>query len=382
MRGGRAWLLLACSVVAAGQTPAPGGRNVSSSNQVGGITAWWVGNVVINRAPTPDPVNARMVAAMSAYRDLQLADATTKLEGDEGATYYAYLVDDSWPSGADGRLRTWSLVATESDDLGPLAKICDVNEDIALAGYVQTIDRGSGSVTMEPLDASAARLFSPICRGLARPLSELTGTASAPGDEPPTIFDALARGRSQVAISFFPGRLFGKDFEATIGRYFWVPAMQARYGLFRSVQERMESPEAFQALSNVASGGRGVFVVGAAPAPGEGLAAFPTEARREFGDRLARFDAEWARYLSTAGMSVRGRELSGMPGAAAGARLQRWSISQIGTVDFWRGASDVYRATELSACVGGQFLAAKGYRIQQSSAEFARCAMSKRGRRS
>jgi hypothetical protein len=376
-------LAVISSAVMAQQKPSsPSGRSVGSLNQTGGITAWtYNNNTIVNRIPKADPISARLVAAMANYRDARMGAAIAAMTVDEEHTAtYIYLLDQTWPGAGDDKVLSYEVGAMKSDDyeddFGGLKNICSDEDGAALIGTLQTIELKSGKVEYRPLGAADHALFEPLCRSLGRPLSSLTGSPASKDEM--SLVEFYAMGRVAFTFQFISGRLFGNNYEATVGRYFWVPAMQARYVRFPQKSDLADSPESVEAVTSVLGGKAATFSNPPSIPLGQGYDAYPTSARSEFGKRLEVFDADWVRYLAAGQVTIRGRQISGFATGPRSARLPRTSPRDLGSNAFLRGANDVNHLNEMTACLAGRFLSAKGYQVKESPDELGRCTVSRR----
>lgn len=113
---------------------------------------------------------------------------------------------------------------------------------------------------------------------------------------------------------------------------------------------------------------------GLAMAPGSSL--YLPEARREFGDRLDRLDADWANYLKTAKVTIQNEPRPIMANGKLARVLPRYRPDEVGSAAFWRGATDLVAIIQQAHCLAQQFLVDREYIAPEDAPFIERCALS------
>lgn len=349
-------LSLAASQRASAAQQSPG--SVTSTAQSGGITAYSIGEVTIYEDPKPDRKTKQLGAAMGRFRNLAMQQATATVD----APIYMFDVDIFGPTSPKGGF--YQLFVEEDPDL---ETVCEVRPGLSLGGAVTHASSSKSKVEAETrqLTANDRALLEPICRGLALPLSSLrTRRGASRGDaEDLTIYDFLARQNNMVIMMIFPAERFGREIDLELARYYWAGVLTLRYMPIPTDADLQSDPDAFAEMSDMETGGSLHFSKQVPPSllSGEGLNAYPAQARREFGERIAKLDAEWLKYLSHATLTIRGERRPLMRGGQPATFLRKFSAAEIGSPAFWLSANDHGRAVELVGCIAGRFMDDAGY---------------------
>ena len=90
-----------------------------------------------------------------------------------------------------------------------------------------------------------------------------------------------------------------------MARYYWASALAMRYSRVPGINEATDDPDTYAELPGLRTGGTATVQ---APMVGryythEGVEAYPVEADREFGARIAELDSSWLKYLSSAAIT-------------------------------------------------------------------------------
>lgn len=362
------WLSLLLTLVALGPAPLAGNAlafaaeqspgSVTSTGQSGGITAYSIGQVTIYEDPKPDRKTKQLGAAMNRFRNLAMQQATATVD----APVYMFDADIFGSTSPKGGL--YQLFVEEDPDL---ETVCEVKPGLSLGGTVTHASGNKSKVEAETrqLTANDRTLLEPICRGLARPLSSLR-TRQRPSraeSEELTIYDFLARQNDMVIMMIFPVERQGRAIDLDLARYYWAGVLTLRYMPLPTDADLQSDPDAFAEMSDMETGGSLHFSkqLPSGLASGEGLNAYPAQARREFGERIAKLDSEWLKYLSHATLTIRGEPRPLMRGGQPASFLRKFSAAEIGTPAFWLAANDRARAMELIGCIAGRFMDDAGY---------------------
>lgn len=366
-----AWCLstLAVCEQAWAAQPAPG--SVTSTGQSGGITAYSIGEVSIYENPKPDRKTKQLGAAMTRFHNLAMQNAITNVD----APVYMIDADLSGPTARKGGL--YHLFIESDPDL---KTVCEVKGGISVTGTVTYGSTSRSQVDSETreLNANDRTLLEPICRGLALPLSRLRTRRgpSRPDADGLTIYDFLARQNDMVVMMIFPTEQAGRGVDLDVARYYWAGVLTLRYLPVPSNADLQSDPDAVAELSDLETGDS-VHVSKQLPTglfSGEGLNAYPIQARREFGDRIAKLDAEWVKYLSHATLTIRGERRPLMRGGQPAPFIRKFSAAEIGTPAFWLAVNDRARSMELIGCIAGRFMDDAGYGDWDDQLHAERCA--------
>lgn len=377
--------LVNCTFSAYAQRPSPQAPgSVSSTGQSGGVTAWYIGEVHYNDEPRTDPQTQQLASALNTFR----TDFMANVRQPAGGAGYVYLADIPrfGPQPRDTSA-LYMIFASDDPDEDSEA-VCRVNERVSLhglAGYfpsnLEAWQRGgTATIPMRLLTRADRPLLQRLCDSLGRPVSWLRGRSSSQSsNSQATVYDFVTRDTGILVLMLMPGRMQGQNMSTGFGRYFWAGALVGRYNRVPSNQELMTDPANYEQASAMQNGQLGNFAI-ALPAgmvrPGStGVEAYPPDARREFGDRLAHLDTEWERYIAGASVTIRGRERPLMNGNSPADMLPVFSLEEIGTPAFWLASTDFARMSEMVGCIGGRFLSER-YRVDTSGTDMGRCATS------
>ncbi len=386
-RGVAALLALGCSAGALAGVqdaePSPSSiGSISSTGQRGGITGYIVGPVTYNEAPPTDTQTRQLASALNTFR----TNFMTELRRTLSVSAYVYFTDiqryGSEPRDADAIYTIYS-----SDDPDPdYEPVCEVNERVTLGGMAAYVPRNvsavrntqTANVSVRMLTRADRSLLQPLCDGLGRPLSWLQrGNDSRARNGQRTVYDYLSRDSGVLVLMLMPGRAQGQEISTDFARYFWAAALIGRYHRIPSGEEVTADPAVYEQMASI-DDGQSVNVAFSLPnrfRPGSsGVDVYPPDARREFGTRIDSLDADWVRYLASAAVTIRGRQIPLMNGNRPAAVLPVFSLNEIGTPAFWLASSDAARTYEMVACIGGRFLSDR-YQVDASQADMGRCAM-------
>lgn len=354
--------------------PPPGGV-VSSVNQQGGITAYWIGQVNYQQVQAPDRQSQQLTGVIDSYQSKNMKASAEPL----AAPVYIYLLSPE----LDGKPASGMLtIFVEEDGGSGLPTVCEVRRGISVSGIATSVT-GTGRearLTVQALSDQDLPIVRPVCEGLSLPLSTIDLRTEIGQPNPKayvTIFDYLSHQSGTLQIMLIPDQLSGRSFESVTARYYWAAALVPRYYRLPSPAEFFSEPDVFGAFMNMVDGEEEASF----PAPltlnlpaGEGLNAYPIEARQEFGDRIGRLDAQWLAYLVQSGLTIQGKKRPLMMGNQTTRLLPRFSRGEIGTPKFWRAASDVKRALLMVNCIAGRFLSDQAYRTRSTAPEIGKCA--------
>jgi hypothetical protein len=298
-----------------------------------------------------------------------------------GLPFYVYLVDlppDTYQPRNTDAIYTLYI---EDDSDSDLETVCEVTRSVALTGVVGYVPRasGAGTVSGRTLTEADHPRFDALCRGLAMPLSSLiqnSGANSSADGSDLKVYDYLSHNMGLVMMVLMPGRLQGQDTAAALTRYYWAGALGGRYRRIPNQADLANDPRTYQQIASMGPGRPANFQISIPGTflSGEGVNAYPREARQEFGERIDRLDADWLAYLTHAAVTIRDRRTPFMNGAQPIAILPTFSASEMGTPAFWLAANDMMRANEMVSCLAGRFLSSR-YHVEASQFDLGRCAI-------
>ncbi|RYY26144.1 MAG: hypothetical protein EOP62_11750 [Sphingomonadales bacterium] len=375
-------LLWLPTVVNAQDGRQPEGGTVTSTNQSGGVTAYSIGKVYVSEAPKIDQTDEKLARTLSVMRNSRMLQART---GFALPVYTALLNSPPEAAAPQGSDVVYNIIAfaDESDAGADFTSVCGAAGGGPVVGgnaVYLTEEDGSAKTTTRLLTKADGPFLQPICDSLAKPLSFLrtrAGTSVAGDDEEQTVFEFLARGTDLVVLILLPGNIQGRDVEALMARHYWSSALVMRYSRVPSIMDLATDPDATGDLAGLLAGGTAASQTpfGGRFFTHDGVEAYPTEAVREFGPRIAELDASWLRYLAASALTVGGEQrplfVSGKPGKV----LPRFRPQDLATAAFWRGLPDHSLAAEMISCVAGRFLE-DHYRAPTTELDLGRCATS------
>jgi hypothetical protein len=347
-----------------------------SSNQQGGVTAYYIGQVNYLQAPVSDPQTRQLAGILEAHQ-------LERMRGDltvSGSPSYTLLIQNPESDVLSRRMADEAyFLFIQRQPLGPLRTICPTSSGIWVGGIALNIapTGPEDGLRVRELDALDANLFQPLCHGLTRTLGSLPPSSwirQRDARENSTIFDALAGPGGTFSLELMPAIVRGRAMESLRIRYFWADALAKRYYRDPSVADRenenlaLAEPDA-ASLEEIRSG---IAWIPNLPS-GEGLGAYPTEARMEFGDLIGRLDAQWLAFLTQSGLTIQGQRRPLMIGNRMARLLPRFSRLELGSSEFWLAAMDVRRSYEMADCIAGRFLMHHGYRSEPGPVEASRC---------
>jgi hypothetical protein len=380
---GAASLCVGSPAVSQSREPPPGGT-VSSTNQHGGITAYWIGQVTYEQVSAPDPQDRQFAGILEAHQTNSMGMTNVISQ----APVYTFLITANEPDSAaprssgvrpsrSGAADELYMLFVDDDADGDDSYLCEAGDDGYVTGVALRMPSRLGETTSSTrlLTRADLPLVQRICDGLGLPLSSIErGRALArDGSDTLTIFDFLSRGSGRLIILLYPARIAGQEAETFFARYYWSAAFTLRYNRIPTREDLLSDPTTFRALSNAESGEPISLSLPLSLPDGEGLDAYVREARQEFGDRIGRLDAQWLAYLVRSGLTVQGRQRPLMTGSRTTRILPRFSRPEIGTPEFWRAASEITLANQMINCIAGRFLDDGGYRTRPNPDETGRC---------
>lgn len=372
LTGCAAAVLCTAGPVASQDRNPPAGGVVSSTGQQGGVTAYWIGQVNYQQTGPHDPDALQLASVIAAHQERAMRRSTALLEE---PNYIFLMTGDSVPRRAGAR--SWeilNILILHESEFDPL---CEIKPGYGLSAVISHVS-GTGQaaqVSAHIVTQAELPLVQPICDSLRRPLSSIglqPQTSSLPGaDDSTTVFDYLSHGQGYLSLRMIPDDIFARDFESVIARYYWAGALTFRYYRYLTLEE----------AGDAAVGDTGASEVGRFNSPfalnlpsGQGLGAYPGEARQEFGDRIGRLDAQWMAYLVQSGLTIQGEQRPLMTGNRPTIFLPRFRRNQIGSPEFWRASSEVVRTFQMVDCIAARFLVDRGYREAATGTDPAQCA--------
>lgn len=365
--------LFASSVAQASISHDRGGP-VTSNNQRGGVTAYWIGELTYTDAPPRDRLTEELGYTLSAHLGTMVAASEQTL----AAPTYLFLTDDDPAlTAGDDDLRMY-LINIELSYEPVSLPVCHINRDFSVGGMVISLPEPgpSAQASIRVLDQRDRPLLMRICDSLNQPLSTLyRSSPHSHTDGTLRVVDYISRSSGAATLILMPATTYGRSYEETL-RYLWAGGLFLRYHRIPSQTEIMSDPELY-ARSLEAFNGGGTFHIPLPTGlriPSARLDAYPQEAREEFGDRVERLDREWTAYLSQAGLTFRGRQIPLFASGSAVEFLPRFGVNQIGSPEFWRSAYDVVRANEMILCIAARFLREHAYSSGETQPELGRCA--------
>ncbi|MEA3046481.1 MAG: hypothetical protein QOJ53_813 [Sphingomonadales bacterium] len=325
-----------------------------------------VDQMTVNMAPRRDAVGLQLAATLGSFSRTM----TDGLQQAEGTASYVFMT--ATPRPGDGSDFYFILVGIDADEeLSPQAERCSVRRGVEVAGYMGTgVPESSGARVSTRLMGRGERpILEAICRGLRLPASSLAGGGTGDVDnETLTVYDSLSRGSGLMVIALMPERMMGNDFETSLLHY-WKPALLMRYHRLPDGNTITNDPAMYGQLAGVASGGTATYRVPGFGAPG----VYPEAARREFGERLDRLDAEWLAYLAQSAVTIRGVQHPLLNGGRPARVIPTFTMSQVGSPEFWRASNDGRLAITQLNCVASHFLHDRGYLGPEDSANLRQC---------
>jgi hypothetical protein len=334
-----------------------------------------VGTVVFE-ASEPDHKTRQLASALNLFRTKSMDGFRQALN----AGGYLYFVDLPAHQGQPRGSETMYWIYVEDVIEPDFPPVCEVSPGVTVGGIVAYLSPGPAtkSIPMRMLGSRDRALLEKLCNGLRQPLSALrSGTSSHRANGEHTVYDYLVRSSPVLIIALMPGRMQGQDVSTGIARHLWGASLIERYNRVPAGEEMMANPEAFEQLTALQNGQVADFPMPSLPGfqPNVANDTYPRAARREFGKRIDTLDADWARYLGAAAVTIRGRQVPLMRDGKPVAVLPIYSQNEIGTPAFWLSSNDVVRTYEMVACIGGRFLSDR-YQLDASQADMGRCAIS------
>lgn len=347
-------------------------HSVTSHQQSGGITAYSIGQVTVT-APQQDPRRLQLAALLNQSHSRSSAQTTQLL----AAPVYSFLLSNGVLTSTRQRAETIIIIA-DDDEYGDMPSACAAGDGVRVYGFRSTGINNDGEMQISAtlLGDSDRNITDPICRGLAQPLSAIGGPDQAGTSQRDitTIFDYLSRGTGILTIMLMPEQRFGRAAEDDIFRYYWTMPIAARYFRLPDGAELQQDPAIYGQIAAIGAGRGGSLQFGVPwHAMGDGIAAYPGAATREFGDRILRLDQEWLEFLQASTVTVNTRQTPVVAGHSTTSFLPRFSRGEIGTPRFWRAAHEVTKAAEIANCIAGRFLDAQEYRLSEQQSEHGRC---------
>lgn len=342
--------------------------SVTVSNSPGAVT----GNnnqVNIYQEARDDPVTRQFVTTLRRYTNTM----ATKLQPNPEIPVYMFSTDSH---GEDRSVAStgniyWIIVGDldEEEDGWPVQ---DCGDDFGLYGFVfsATLQSNSSRTRMRILAGQERLLLDQICRGLRMPLSTLVGGEPDHLSNSTQIFHFLARGNVAFAVMLMPSRSLGQEAEESLTRSFWPSAFALRYN--RTPRPDSMTPEGFAQLERFQTG-QWTDIEMPVPPGYANPTSYSSQARREFGDRLDRLDADWIAYLRSSSVTVQNKQRPVWDGEQPARFVTRFTLREVGTPEFWRSANDLRDTMDQMNCIAQQFLVDLQYVPPDESTLAGRC---------
>jgi hypothetical protein len=342
------------------------------------------GDVTINNnfARRYDVNRDRVGAMMSRYLH-RFAAAQASMS--DNIEFFTILQDNRDASfrAVNGGYQIFTLIAGTDDHLEALnlsaAPRCNFQEGHYMAGTVisgSVSDRLNFSQEFLAVDHP---LFVQVCDSLGGD-ARGPGTGRRSSQEVITNFDVLAVGGKPVVLLFLPGEREGVDFETAVARDFWLGAvfpinlfemgevaqreLEREYGRTRTVEMAEEASETgrFSASLDLQRLG----LTSSADAQRQA-------AQRDFGPVFVDLEDRWRRTLSEMRPVIRADARTMTASGVLTPRLQRFSISEVGTPAFWSHIEEAGEFQSSIICLGTRFAVEQEYARSRDLPNYADC---------